>query len=63
MNRVKDLISAAGQSVWNFLKTVIQRDRAAREAQPQSAESPLIVIPIPRWRTYVLFLALSLIHI
>lgn len=59
MNRVKDLISAAGQSVWNFLKTVIQRDRAAREAQPQSAESPLIVIPIPRWRTYVLFLGIT----
>ena len=30
----------------------MQRDRAAQEAKPKSAESPLIVIPIPKWRTY-----------
>ena len=30
----------------------IRRDRAARKAEPTHTASPLIVIPIPRWRTY-----------
>ena len=53
-----NFMKRAADAVVDKLLELMQRDRAAQEAKPKSAESPLIVIPIPKWRTY-----LSLIHI
>ena len=46
--------------VWSRGLALVRSDRAAREAAPRSAESPLIVIPIPPWRTYFAFCAITL---
>ncbi len=46
--------------VWSRVLALVRSDRAAREAAPRSAESPLIVIPIPPWRTYFAFCAITL---
>ena len=54
-----NFMKRAADAVVDKLLELMQRDRAAQEAKPKSAESPLIVIPIPRWRTYVLFLGIT----
>lgn len=55
MKKVLDLIAAAFAAVWAYAAAVVRRDRTAREVPPESPASPLIVIPIPRWRTYLIF--------
>ena len=47
-----NFMKRAADAVVDKLLELMQRDRAAQEAKPKSAESPLIVIPIPKWRTY-----------
>ncbi len=42
---------------------LLKRDRAARKAQPADSASPLIVIPIPKWRTYAAFLGIVLLFL
>ena len=48
-----NFMKRAADAVVDKLLELMQRDRAAQEAKPKSAESPLIVIPIPKWRTYL----------
>ena len=48
---LKQFWDRAAAKFWDFLRS----DRTARAAQPESADSPLIVIPIPKRRTYVVF--------
>ena len=43
-----NFMKRAADAVVDKLLELMQRDRAAQEAKPKSAESPLIVIPIPK---------------
>lgn len=45
---VKDV----GETLWRYFGRIIARDREAKKAQPIDTASPLLVIPIPRSRTY-----------
>ena len=45
-----NFMKRAADAVVDKLLELMQRDRAAQEAKPKSAESPLIVIPISRTR-------------
>lgn len=38
--------------LWQGAREILRRDASARKAEPVHTASPLIVIPIPRWRTY-----------
>ncbi len=44
-------------ALWDLVLKLLERDRVARKAKPKREAEPLIVIPIPPWRSYfVLFL-------
>ncbi|MDO5530841.1 penicillin-binding protein 2 [Sutterella sp.] len=50
-----DFVFSGVERAWDVVKAFAQRDSSAREAAPASAASPLIVIQIPRKRTYWAF--------
>lgn len=41
--------------VWEKIIGAIMRDRQAKKAEPEREADPLIIIPIPKYRTYVAF--------
>ncbi len=41
--------------VWEIIIGAIMRDRQAKKAEPEREADPLIIIPIPKYRTYVAF--------
>ena len=50
-----DWIERPVLAAWEWVAAFIARDREARKAAPEHAADPLIIIPIPKWRTYVAF--------
>ncbi len=42
-------------ALWDICVNTIRRDGEARQALPERETDPLIIIPIPRYRTYVAF--------
>lgn len=45
-------IKDVGETLWRYFGRIIANDREAKKAQPIDTSSPLLVIPIPRSRTY-----------
>ncbi len=52
---MRNPIGRMASALLRAIEDGIRRDRAARKAEPTHSSSPLIVIPIPRWRTYFTF--------
>lgn len=55
MKPILDWIERPVLAAWEWLAAFIARDREARKAAPEHAADPLIIIPIPKWRTYWAF--------
>ncbi len=57
------ILRAMARAVWRAGAAALRRDREARKAQPTDMANPLIVIPIPKWRTYFAFGAVVLLFL
>lgn len=48
-------------AVWEKIADFLAKDREARKAAPEHAADPLIIIPIPKNRTYLAFFGILML--